>query len=148
MLRVALIVLLTTTAGCASLGGTQERYLVCPYDTMWETSLEMVKDRPIVTKDKAKGLIETGWTEVPVDRSYGILQRELRDAKDRTKVSVALTKLDDVTKITLVETRERWKFRGGSRLFGWDPAEPSEEDIGKLMTRLTAKLKERGCRLT
>jgi hypothetical protein len=75
------------------------------------------------------------------------LARDIANAKDRTKVSVTLRKMDDVTKVSLGEMRERWKFRGGSRLYGWDPADPSDEDIARLMHQLTKKLKERGCTL-
>ena len=135
-------------SGCASLAGVQEHYLVCPYDTLWDVSLETLKERPIAIQDKAKGLIETGWTEVPVARTYGAFNRDIANAKDRTKVSVTLRKMDDVTKVSLGEMRERWKFRGGSRLYGWDPADPSEEDTARLMQLLTHKLKERGCTLS
>jgi len=130
------------------MAGVQERYLVCSYDVLWDATLEAVKDRPILVKDKTKGLIETDWVEVPVSRAYGAFQRELADAKDRTKVVAEVKRMDDVTKVSLAETRQRWKFRGGSRLFGWDAAEPSEEDMARLMNRLTAKLKEQGCTLT
>ncbi len=127
--------------------GLQEHYLVCPYDTLWDVSLETLKERPIAVKDKTKGFIETGWTDVPVARTYGAFNRDIANARDRTKVSVTLRKMDDVTKVSLAEVRERWKFRGGSRLYGWDQAEPSDEDIARLMQRLTKTLKERGCTL-
>ncbi len=129
------------------MAGLQEHYLVCPYDTLWDVSLETLKERPIAVKDKAQGFIETGWTDVPVARTYGAFNRDIANARDRTKVSVTLRKMDDVTKVSLAEVRERWKFRGGSRLYGWDQAEPSDEDIAKLMQRLTKTLKERGCTL-
>lgn len=149
MIRIAsMLFVASLVSGCASLAGVQEHYLVCPYDTLWDVSLETLKERPIAIQDKAKGLIETGWTEVPVARTYGAFNRDIANAKDRTKVSVTLRKMDDVTKVSLGEMRERWKFRGGSRLYGWDPADPSEEDTARLMQLLTHKLKERGCTLS
>lgn len=148
-IRVASILFVASlVSGCASMTGVQEHYLICPYDTLWDVSLDTLKDRPLVTKDKAKGLIETDWTEVPVARTYGALNRNIANARDRTKVSVTLSKVDDVTKISLAEMRERWKFRGGSRLYGWDPADPSDEEIARVMQLFTKKLKERGCTLT
>lgn len=131
--------------GCASLGGVQERYVVCPYNTAWDIAVDSVKDRPVTVKDKGKGLIETGWTEVPVaGRRYGAFSRDI-PSKDRTRLSVSLKQLDDVTRVSLAEIRESWGFRGGSRLFGWQPAEPSDEDLAVVMDRLSAKLKDRGC---
>jgi hypothetical protein len=121
---------------------------VCSYDVLWDATVEALKDRPVALKDKTTGVIETGWTEVPVARAYGAFRRELADAKDRTKVVATVKRIDDVTKVSFAETRERWRFRGGSRLFGWDKAEPSEEDMARLMQLLTTKLKERGCTLT
>ena len=144
---VFLLLVASLVSGCVSMAGLQEHYLVCPYDTLWDVSLETLKERPIAVKDKAKGFIETGWTDVPVARTYGVLGRDIANARDRTKVSVMLRKMDDVTKVSLAEVRERWKFRGGSRLYGWDQAEPSDEDIARLMQRLTKTLKERGCTL-
>jgi hypothetical protein len=145
---VAVLVGCLALTSCASVGGLQERYLVCPYDVLWEATLDAVKDRPVLVKDKTKGVIETDWLEVPVSRAYGVFQRELAEAKDRTKVYAEVKRLEDVSKVSFAETRQRWKFRGGSRLFGWDAAEPSEEDMAKLMDRLTNKLKEQGCTLT
>lgn len=144
----ALLLALTAIAGCVSLAGMQERYVVCSYDVLWDATLETLNDRPITVKDKTKGIIETNWVEVPVSRAYGLFQRELANARDRTKVVATVKRMDDVTKVSFAETRQRWRFRGGSRLFGWDSAEPSEEDMARVMNSLTAKLKERGCSLT
>lgn len=131
--------------GCASLGGVQERYLVCPYNTAWDSAIDSLKDRPVTVKDKGKGLIETGWLEVPVaGRKYGAFARDMA-SKDRTRLSVSLKQFEDVTKISLAEIRESWGFRGGSRLFGWQPAEPSDEDLAVVMERMADKMKEQGC---
>ncbi|MER3424414.1 MAG: hypothetical protein C4293_15545, partial [Nitrospiraceae bacterium] len=60
--------------GCASL--SKEQYVVCPYDTVWEAALTtMMKERPITVKDKAKGLIETGWVEGEgPERRFGLFR--------------------------------------------------------------------------
>lgn len=134
---------------CAAINGTQQRFAVCSYDHAWEAVLEAVKGRSIDTKDKAAGLIVTGWLEIPVSgRTFGVLQRDLSESKDRSRITLTVKRLDDVTKISFVEVRQRWVFRGGSRLFGWASTDPSEEVMRDVQSRLDAKLKEHGCSLT
>lgn len=131
---------------CASTSGMQERFAVCTYDHAWEAALAAVKDRPVDTKNKDAGFIETGWLEVPMPgQGFGVLQRDLSDGKDRSRISLTVKRLDDVTKISFIEVRERWVFRGGSRLFGWAPTDPSKEVLDDIQRRLDGKLKEHGC---
>lgn len=140
------IVLLTA---CSSLGGVTERYAVCSYEHAWEAALESVKDRPITVKDKDSGRIETGWLEIPMPgRTFGALQRELADSKDRSRIVMSVKRLNDVVKVGFSEERQRWAFRGGSRLFGWADTEPSEKVLEDVHDRLDRKLKERGCSLS
>ncbi len=147
---IGLLLVVSAAGGCASLAGVQERYVVCSYDHAWEASLDAVKDRSVIVKDKDKGLIETAWLEIPMPgRKYGALQRDLGDqSKDRSRVIVMLTRMNDVTKVSFIEERERWAFRGGSRLFGWAPTDPSEEVMTGVQHRLDARLKEQGCSRT
>ncbi len=134
---------------CASMSGMQQRFAVCSYDHAWEAALEAVKDRAINTKDKDAGLIVTGWLEIPMPgRTFGALQRDLGDSKDRSRITLTVKRLDDVTKISFIEERQRWAFRGGSRLFGWASTDPSEEVMHDVQRRLDSKLKEHGCSLT
>lgn len=141
----ALSALLTA---CAWMNPMQERFAVCSYDHAWEAALEAVKDRTIVTKDKDTGMIVTGWLEIPMPgRTFGALQREVGDSKDRSRITLTVKRLDDVTKISFIEERERWAFRGGSRLFGWAPTDPSAEVMNDVQSRLDSKLKEQGCSL-
>jgi hypothetical protein len=81
-------------------------------------------------------------------RSFGVLQRDVPDSKDRFRITLTVKRLDDVIKISFVEERERWVFRGGSRLFGWASTDPSEEVMHDVQNRLDRKLKEHGCSLT
>jgi hypothetical protein len=121
---------------------------VCSYDHAWEAAFTAVKDRSIDTKDKDAGLIVTGWLEIPMpERAFGVLQRDLPDGKDRSRITLTVKRLDDVTKISFVEERQRWVFRGGSRLFGWASTDPSEEVMRDIQSRLDSKLKEHGCSL-
>lgn len=134
---------------CASMSGMQQRFAVCSYDHAWEAALEAVKDRAINKKDKDAGLIVTGWLEIPMPgRTFGALQRSLEDSKDRSRITLIVKRLDDVTKISFLEERQRWVFRGGSLLFGWASTDPSDEVMSDIQNRLDRKLKERGCSLT
>ena len=150
MIRVIPVFMaLVTMVGCASLAGVQERYAVCSYEHAWEAALEGVKDRSVTKQDKQSGGIETAWLEIPVQgRTFGALQREMKDSKDRSRITLTVKRLGEVTKIGFAEERQRWAFRGGSRLFGWAPTDPSEEVMRDVQSRLDAKLKEHGCSLT
>jgi hypothetical protein len=133
-------------AGCASFGGIHENYVVCSYGTVWEAALEVIQKNPVTVQDKEKGIIETAWTEQAVlARPYGAFGRNLEKDKERARMVVTLKRLDDVTAVRVNEVREHYGFRGGGRLFQWTPVEPSEEAIEAVMSRLSAKLKERGC---
>jgi hypothetical protein len=143
-----LFLLPTILVACASTSGIQERYAVCSYDHAWEAALDAVKDRSIDTQNKDAGLIVTGWLEIPMPgRTFGALQRDLANSKDRSRLTLTVRRLDDVTKISFVEERQRWAFRGGSRLFGWADTDPSADVMNDVQSRLDAKLKEHGCSL-
>lgn len=135
-------------SSCASLNGSHDQYLVCPYDTVWDAALETLKDRPLIRQDKEAGAIETDWTEMAVGgRGFGALDRELFDSKERARITFAVKRADDVTKVSLVENRQRWHLRGGvtQQATKWWPVEPSKETMNAVINRLNAKLKERGC---
>ncbi|MDP1947150.1 MAG: hypothetical protein Q8L77_06575 [Nitrospirota bacterium] len=147
--RLSLFVMAGFLTACASMGDMQQRFAVCSYDHAWEAALEAVKDRAINTKDKDGGLIVTGWLEIPMPgRTFGALQRDVGDSKDRSRITLSVKRLDDVTKISFVEERQRWAFRGGSRLFGWASTDPSDDVMRDIQSRLDTKLKEHGCSLT
>jgi hypothetical protein len=146
------LIILTTTAlftGCGSLTGMEKRSTVCNYDHAWEAALDAVKDRSVITKDRDAGLIVTDWLEIPMPgRTYGMFRREVADGRDRSRVTLRVKRGDAVTQIGFIEERQSWTFRGGSRLFGWAPTDPSPEVMRDLHNRLDLKLKERGCSLT
>jgi hypothetical protein len=137
------------SCGCASWAGAKERYIVCSYDQVWQAALDSLKDRAVVVKDKDKGFIRTDWLETPAPgRTFGALRREMADSQDRSRVSVDVKRLNDVTRVSFAEERERYAFRGGSRMFGWAPTEPSEAVMADVQRRLDVKLKEHGCPAT
>ena len=147
--KLSLLIMTGLLTACVSMGDMQQRFAVCSYDHAWEAALEAVKDRAVNTKDKEAGLIVTGWLEIPMPgRTFGALQRDVGDSKDRSRITLSVKRLDDVTKISFVEERQRWAFRGGSRLFGWASTDPSDDVMRDVQNRLDAKLKEHGCSLT
>ena len=147
--RLAFFLIPSLLSACASLSGVQERFAVCSYDHVWEAALDAAKSRSITREDKDAGVIETGWLEIPMPgRTFGALQRDLGDSKDRSRISLTVKRLADVTKISVSEDRQRWAFRGGSRLFVWTDTDPSADVLNEMQRRLDAKLKERGCSLT
>lgn len=136
-------------SACATLSGGQERYAVCDYDRAWDAAIDAVKDRSITLKNKEQGQIETAWLEIPMPgRTFGALQREMGDSKDRSRIVMSVKQMNDVVKVSFTEERQRWAFRGGSRLFGWAATEPSEEVMTDVYNRLDKKLKEQGCALS
>jgi hypothetical protein len=145
-IRILPLFLLGGLAGCALMNGMQERVSTCNYDHAWEAALEAVKDRSTDTKNKEDGLIVTQWLEIPMPgRTYGVFRRDVGNSRDRSRLTLKVKRLNDVTKISFVEERQSWVFRGGSRLFGWAPTDPSEEMMRDIQKRLDTKLQEHGC---
>ena len=141
--------LLGSLSGCALTSGMQQRSTACSYDHAWDAATDAVKDRATDTQDKEAGLIVTQWLEIPMPgRAYGVFRRDLADSKDRSRLTLRVKRADDITKVFFIEERQSWAFRGGSRLFGWAPTDPSEEVMHDVQNRLDAKLKEHGCATT
>ncbi len=132
--------------GCASL--SKEQQVVCPYDTVWNATLDTMKEFPVRVKDKGIGVIETGWTEMEgPGRKFGVFQRSAFDNKERARMIVTVKRLDAETEINVTENREQWHKRGGvsSQATRWWPVEPSEEAMTAVMNRINAKLNTQGC---
>ena len=147
--RLALVIFVLLSVGCAALSGSREQYFVCSYDIVWDATLESMKGQSIASYDKETGVIETSWLEVePVsEQSYGIFQREGFGNKERARMTASVKRMDDVASVSVLETRERWHARGGvtQQALKWWPIEPSEDAIDAAVNRLTAKLKAKGC---
>ena len=140
------LVLLGSLSSCAWMNGMQERSAVCSYDHAWDAAVAAVKDRSADTMNKEAGLIVTQWLDIPMPgRTYGVFRREVSESKDRSRLTLKVKQLDDVARISFVEDRESWAFRGGSRLFGWVRTEPSDVVMRDLQKRLDVKLREYGC---
>lgn len=148
--RLSFIITAVLLTGCSALSGMQQHSTVCSYDQAWDAALDAAKDRPVSTQDKDAGLIVTDWLEIPMPgRAYGLFRRDLGESsKDRSRVTLRVVRADETTQIGFIEDRQSWTFRGGSRLFGWAPADPSPEVMHDIRHRLDLKLKERGCSLS
>lgn len=146
-LRILPLLLVGSVGGCALMtSGMQQRATTCSYDQTWDAAIDAVKDRSADTTDKEAGVIVTHWLEIPMPgRKYGAFRRELQDSKDRSRLTLRVKRADDRTKIFFIEERQSWVMRGGSRLFGWAPTDPSAEVMQDVQNRLDAKLQEHGC---
>lgn len=144
------VVLVLICVGCASLasslGEAKEKYVVCPYDTVWNTALETMKNHPVTVKNKSEGRIETAWVEESAQgQPYGLFRREGMGDKERARLIMTVNRLNDVTKVSLSENREHWGFVGGGRLYSWKPVPPSQEVMSGIMDHLKSNLEGRGC---
>jgi hypothetical protein len=147
--HIFIVVLALLSVGCAALSGSREQYYVCSYDNVWDAALETMKGQSVSTYDKEKGTIETNWQDVPPtsERSFGIFGREGFGNQERARMTVSVKRVDDVTSVSVLETRERWHARGGvtQQALKWWAIEPSEEVTNGIVDRLNAKLKTKGC---
>jgi hypothetical protein len=142
------MLLMTLDLFTACAGLQKEHYFVCPYDTVWQAAEESLKERSVIRKDKDRGVIETAWTEMPAKpRGFGMFNREAFGNKERARLSVQVKPVEGVTKVSVVENRERWHARGGvtQQAVKWSPVEPSEETMTSVLGRITAKATQRGC---
>jgi hypothetical protein len=136
--------------GCGTLLGSDpiaERYMACPVESVWNSSLETLKAYPVTNQNKTKGLIETGWrVESAHTRGYGLLQREGMGDKERSQLTLTMTPLEsNVIRLQLAERRQHWGFRGGARIYDWYPVEPSQQEVNQILNNLTKKLEAEGC---
>ena len=147
--RIVVGILAFLPVGCAALSGSREEYYVCSYDRVWDAALETMKGQPVANHDKAKGLIETNWQEVPPtsERTFGIFGREGFGNIERARYTVSVKQMNDVASVSVLETRERWHARGGvtQQALKWWAIEPSEEVTNGVVDRLNARLKTKGC---
>ncbi len=149
--RPLLFVLVLIMPGCASLSGSHDQYFVCSYDTVWDTALETFKGYSINAQNKDNGTIETSWIEMEgKERTYGIFGREGSGNRERARMSVKVKQLNDVSSVSVLETRQRWHARGGvtQQALKWWPVGPPEESTDEVTKKLNTRLKEKGCETT
>lgn len=143
----AFLSLLMLTA-CASLSGSRDSSFICSYDTVWDMTVDTMKGYSIASQNKDNGTIETVWLEMEGEkRPYGIFAREGFGNLERARLTVSVKKVNHVTSVSVLETRQRWHARGGatSQAARWWPIEPSAEVMEDITNKLNAQLKEKGC---
>ena len=148
---IAMLSLVASTVGCATMNGSRDQYYVCSYDAVWDAAIDTLKPHSITSQNKDKGVIETAWIEMEgKERSYGIFGREGFGNRERARLTAKLTRQNDVSSVSVVESRQRWHARGGvtQQATRWWPIDPSEEALEDVSNRLNGKLKEKGCSAT
>ncbi len=137
--------------GCATLAGGQQQAFVCPYDTVWDATLHVMKSAPLTVQDKTSGRIETGWVDLDgTARSFGLFGREGFGNRERARMTVDVTRANEGAAVRVLEDRQRWHARGGvtSQATTWTPIEPSEQSMHDVLGRIFTKVREQGCSAT
>ena len=110
-----------------------------------------MKGYSVTSQNKDIGTIETAWIEMEgKDRGFGIFNREGFGNRERARMTVSVKRLNDVSSVNVLETRQRWHARGGvtSQATRWWPIDPSEEAMEEVTGKLNSRLKEKGCSTT
>ena len=151
LVHITLVLPLFVITACAALSGSREHYAVCSYDTVWEAAVETMTGYSVTSQNKSNGTIETAWIEVEgKKRSFGIFGREGFGNRERARMMVLVKQVDDVSSVSVLETRQRWHARGGAtaQTAKWWPVEPSDEVMEEVTRMLNAHLKVKGCEST
>ncbi|WP_413936641.1 hypothetical protein [Nitrospira sp. BLG_1] len=149
MRALFLLPLLTVTA-CASLSGSRDHTFSCSYDTVWDATVETIKDYSITSENKSNGTIETAWIEMEGKRRpYGLFGREGFGNRERARLTITVKNDNNLSSVNVLETRQRWHARGGvtQQSTKWWPVEPSEEVMEEITDKLNTQIKEKGCRV-
>lgn len=150
-MRVIVLLPFLVLTACVSLSGGRDHTFVCPYDTVWEATSEVMKGYSVTSENKSTGTIETAWVEMEgTARPYGIFSREGFGNRERARLTVAVKKDADVSSVNVLETRQRWHAKGGAtqQATRWWPVEPSEDVMEEITGKLHARLQEKGCQVT
>lgn len=146
--RIIFVVFLLAIPSCATLSGSRDSSYLCPYDTVWGVTVDVMKGFSITSQNKDSGTIETAWQEMEGKNSrYGIFGRKGFGNSERARLTVVVKKDNDASSVSVLETRQRWHARGGAsqQATRWWPIEPSEEVMDEITGKLTARLKDNGC---
>lgn len=147
-MRIGLLIAFFAVTSCATLSGGRDQTFVCPYDTVWDATLETMKGYSVTLENKREGTIETAWIEMEgKKRPYGIFAREGFGNRERARLTVVVKQDRHLSSVNVLETRQRWHARGGvsQQATRWWPVEPSEEVMEEVTGKLNAHLKEKGC---
>lgn len=148
-MRALILLPIIALTACTSLSGGRDYTFVCPYDTVWDATLETLKGYSITSDNKSTGTIETAWIEMEgKTRPYGLFGREGFGNRERARLTVIVKHDNTLSSVNVLETRQRWHARGGvtQQATKWWPVEPSEEVMEEITDKLNAQIKEKGCR--
>ncbi|MBL8037943.1 hypothetical protein ACYX34_17795 [Nitrospira sp. CMX1] len=147
-MRVIFLLPVLALTACASLSGSRDHTFLCPYDTVWDTTLDTMNGYSVTSENKSTGTIETAWIEMEgKNRPYGIFGREGFGNRERARLTVAVRDNNGQSSVNVLEIRQRWHARGGAsqQAAKWWPVEPSEEVMDEITDKLNARIKEKGC---
>ena len=127
---------------CSTRGGQPAVASSCAFEQVWDTSIAALEGLRLESADKAKGVLETDWTEAGASSRAGILQRDVN--KERFKYIIALHPHNAGAGASVQQLREQWSPMG-ARMRQWRamPATPSEETA--LAAEISRRLKDKGC---
>lgn len=148
-MRVIVLLPFLVLTACASLSGGRDHSFVCPYDTVWDATLDTMKGYSATSENKSTGGIETAWMEMEgKNRPYGIFGREGFGNRERARLTVVVKNNNGLSSVNVLEIRQRWHARGGAsqQAAKWWPVEPSEEVMDEITDKLNTRIKEKGCR--
>jgi hypothetical protein len=139
LLRIPLLLMVATA--CSTVGG-QLVTSSCSFEQVWDTSIAALEGLRLESADKAKGVVETAWTEVAASSRAGIFQRDVN--KERFKYIITLNPQSAGVGASVRQLREQWSPMG-ARMRKWRVMQEKPSEEAALATEISRRLKEKGC---
>jgi hypothetical protein len=139
--RMFLIIWLSVLAGCQTVPPVANTSSSCSFDQVWDTAIAALEGLPLQSAEKAKGRIETAWSEVESTTRAGLLQRDVN--KERFKFIVEVAP-GGVTNATVQQRREAWSPMG-VRMREWRAIPGNASEEAALAAKIFQRLKDKGC---
>mgnify|MGYP001364022240 CR=1 FL=1 len=146
MFKVSFIalVLCGIISGCAGIFPSAPVVLTsCSYDQAWGIALASVNEFELRQVDKVGGKIETEWLLFDSRRLAGVLARN--ENKERMRFFVTLERKPKGIQIETFQLREYFSPMGIQSQSGWRRISPDEGEEQRLASRISQRLKAKGC---
>ena len=146
MFRVSVInlVLWITISGCAGfLSSAPTVMTACSFDQTWAIALTSVNEFEVRRVDKVAGRIETEWLLFDSKKSAGWFSRG--ENKERMRFFVTLERKPKGIQIETFQLREYFSPMGIQSQSGWRRIPPDEQEEQRLASRISQRLKAKGC---
>ncbi len=142
---ICALVLVTITAGCATLGRAPLAVTTsCSPKQAWEAALAGVSELVVSTQDKDDGAIVTDWAIMASDQAAGVFQRTAN--RERARFLLDVTPAGETATISVRQIREYFSPMGvQSQSTKWRRIPAMAEEERRVMQRVSNELKERGC---